>query len=393
MIQPSERMVYNHLYDQLILQASSKAGEIYLDLEMWDIHTRHDYLEGGTLEEVIHGLTSTTKPGIPIFKHITKKWSRNPENVNYEVAVAPSMLSEAQETLRTIRPALKRKFGIIVNNHFNPPNGRRNNYYNPRRDEFDPELEDFLISSTTNDKYSQVLIEGMEFLNKNNSKSIEADKHPKQNAMLINEGHKDKTQDGNPSSPQKAEVSVEIMEVNSDKGVKEKKGGKEGDLMSVFSNLTKDSKKGAKATWEEVTIANDHEHCQPATEQEIGIIQEKITRYNITMEEIEMWKNLNSDEYNQLVNEDKAQEFKTLMRVIKGVIQMRKEIQESNNEIEDYATMLHNESVNNIRASNAVTQSQASSQNNQVHQPNCNSSTSPSKKEDSKTGSDSGRGR
>ena len=119
-INKKKQKVYKHLYDQMVLQSSSKAGEVLLDLEMWDLYNRPDYLKGSTLEEVIHGLTSTTKAGIPIFKHITRKWTRNPDEENYEVAVAPSMLREAQETLRTIRPALKRKFGLQMNNHFRP---------------------------------------------------------------------------------------------------------------------------------------------------------------------------------------------------------------------------------------------------------------------------------
>ena len=389
-----KQLVFNHLYDQLILQASSKAGEIYLDLDMWDLHTRHEYLNGSTLEEVIHGLTSTTKTGIPIFKHITRKWSRNPEDTNYEVAVAPSMLSEAQETLRTIRPALKRKFGILVNNHFRPPNGRRTPTFNMRRDEFDPDVEDFLIESTTSDKYSQVLIEGMDFLCRKNTKAIEPPKSPKQNAMMINEGHKEESVTGEQMVLKQTTHSFEVMEVKSDEGtVKTINNGKEGDLMSVFSNLTKDSKTGTRATWEEITIANEHENCKPATEAEITTIQEKIARYNITMEEIEMWKNLNNDEYSKLTNAEKAQDFKTLLHVIKGVIQMRKDMQESNKEIDNYATFLHNESLNNISTSNAVTQGQSIPKNEKAHQPDCNTSTSTSKKEESKTGTDVGRGR
>ena len=80
-------------------------------------------MNGSTLEEVIHRLTSTSKLGIP--NHLTRKWSRNPSEENYEVAVAPSMLTEAQETLRTIHPAMKRKFGNIMNNHFNPLVGQK----------------------------------------------------------------------------------------------------------------------------------------------------------------------------------------------------------------------------------------------------------------------------
>ena len=107
------------------------------------------------------------------------------------------------------------------------------------------------------------------------------------------------------------------------------------------------------------------------------------------MEEIEMWKNVNGEEYDQLTTNEKAQEFKTLMTVIKGVLQMREDIQESNNEIEDYANMLQKESVNNL-ASKAVAQGQESSQKNQVHQPNCSKPSSTSNKVESKSGSDEG---
>ena len=70
--------VYDHLNDHLALQVVSKAGEIKLDLKMWDIHSNQEYLGGRTLKEVIHGLTSTTREGIPIVKHIGRKWSRQP---------------------------------------------------------------------------------------------------------------------------------------------------------------------------------------------------------------------------------------------------------------------------------------------------------------------------
>ena len=197
-INKKKQQVFNHLYDQLALQSSSKAGEVYLDLEMWDLYSRHEYMNKSTLEEVLHGLTSTTKPGIPIFKHITRKWSRIPNDENYEVAVAPSMLKEAQETLRTIIPALKRKFGLCMNNHFNPPRGRRYIYQNNRRDEYDPELEDFLLSSTINDQYSKVLIEGMDCLMDNNNNQKEKITSGQEHAMLINLGHQEELENTKP---------------------------------------------------------------------------------------------------------------------------------------------------------------------------------------------------
>ena len=110
--------VFKHLYDHLALQAISKAGEIKLDLDMWDLHTSKAYLNGYTLEQVIHGITSINRPGIPIVKHITKKWSREPDKLDYQIAVAPCMLQDAHEMLKTIRASLVTKFGTEVQKHF-----------------------------------------------------------------------------------------------------------------------------------------------------------------------------------------------------------------------------------------------------------------------------------
>lgn len=390
-INKKKQQVFNYLYDQLALQASAKAGEVLLDLEMWDLFTRHKYMNNSTLEEVLHGLTSTTKPGIPIFKHITRKWSRTPSDENYEVAVAPSMLKEAQETLRTIRPALKRKFGLCMNNHFNPPRGRRNNYQVNRRDEYDPELEDFLVSATMNDQYSRVLIEGMDcFLDSGRNKN-EVGNNGKQNAMLINEGHQDEKKKSKPNNLLLLDTnqSLEVMEVNSK--VKSKQNEEEkGDIMSVFSNLTKNSKAGTKAGWDQVTIADAYEDCVPASEDQIKKIEERISTYNITLEEIEKWKTENCEEFEKMTSGDGANEYKTLMRVIKGVIETRKEQQEINKEVERIANILDEEKEKE-KALGVVAQGRISSLNQQAYHLHYNTSSTTSKGENVDTGTVDGR--
>ena len=115
----------------------------------------------------------------------------------------------------------------------------------PRRDEFDPDVEDFLIASTTNDKYSYVLIEGMEFMNNSNPLDSTMKKPANHDAMLIKEGHQDKSNLNN-SLAQETTLSFEIMEVNLEKG--KKKSTKDDDIMSTFSNLTKNTKKSRKQT-------------------------------------------------------------------------------------------------------------------------------------------------
>ena len=141
--------VYNHLYDHLGLQAVSKAGEIILDLEMWDIMERKDYLHGNSLEQVIHGLTSTSREGIPIVKHISRKWTRNPDKIDYEIVIAPTMIHEEQIMLKTVRAALLERYGKQMHKHFWPTHKRwqghsaRFDY----KEESDPKIESFILGS------------------------------------------------------------------------------------------------------------------------------------------------------------------------------------------------------------------------------------------------------
>ena len=60
--------LYNHLYRTMWTQSVSKGGEIYLDLEMEDLYTPKDYLNGWTLEYVIHSAQSSQGLGINDYK-------------------------------------------------------------------------------------------------------------------------------------------------------------------------------------------------------------------------------------------------------------------------------------------------------------------------------------
>ena len=68
------KKVYDNMYNHLLTQSVSKTYDSRLDLNLWDIHDPKPYFDDQSLEQVIHEMESENKPGIPLFKHITKKW-------------------------------------------------------------------------------------------------------------------------------------------------------------------------------------------------------------------------------------------------------------------------------------------------------------------------------
>ena len=310
------KAVYKHLNEHLTLQAISKAGEIKLDLEMWDIHSKRDYLHGQTLEQVLHGLTSNTRQGIPIIKHISKKWSRNPDKIDYEIAIAPSMLHEAQVMLNTVRSVFKTKFGAPIHQHFIPPHRQwMSRYQGKTRGDPDPDIESFILDTSVNDEYSKVLIEGMTDT-QNLDTSTEA-----LNAMVIVEGKKETTNH---------EVNTSSKSVISDMS----------DPLSVMTGLTKNSENGKTATWDEITLAKEEEDVVKANESQIKKLSTAINRYNITTSEIESWKNENESAYDHLIGKYKKQEYEIIRDIILDILKCRQSKQDDINEVNKMSELI-----------------------------------------------------
>ena len=336
--------VYEHLYQHLALQSVSKAGEVKLDLDMWDLKTKKDYLHGSTMEEVIHGITSNTRIGIPIVKHICKKWSSDPSKINYQIAVAPSMLNEAQNMLKIIRAELIKKFKTTaVQKHFVSPYGRNYQYNSARRDEYDPDIETFIMDSTTGDSYSQVLVEGLVMENTGivkNTSNAKVESPPK--SMLFKEGHKKSEKEEN-SDTEMENVEKEITSI---------------DHMSLITGLTRKSVGGDKANWEEITMANDNEDIIPATKAQIDKLQTTISYCNITLFEIETWKTENEPAYSEAVVKHGNKEYEILSEIINGVLDKRKVVQDEQNEINNFGAMVTNEDKNEISVMAALANQQ-----------------------------------
>ena len=73
----------------------SKATETTRDLEAIDLFTPKKYLGDKTLQQVILETESGKLPGMPVFKNITRKWSRNYLQTNYQIISYATLTDEA----------------------------------------------------------------------------------------------------------------------------------------------------------------------------------------------------------------------------------------------------------------------------------------------------------
>ena len=92
---------FKNLTDSSYLQAKLKAEEVTLPLHVVNILTPREYMQDQTIENVIHSMVLNTPQikGFPIFKHITRKWMKDPTIVRYEVTVQTKLERKASKVL------------------------------------------------------------------------------------------------------------------------------------------------------------------------------------------------------------------------------------------------------------------------------------------------------
>jgi len=335
------KKVYEHLIDMLWVQAKSKAHDVLLDLHVTDIQEKKAYLGDQSMEQIIHKKTSKKMKDAPIIKHIIKKWSRNPEAVEYQASINPYMLEEAQALLTTLKNDLTREYGNDVLQHF------QNNHYRPYKksnvkytikpeqeeDDYDEELVDFMLKTHTTDPYTKILVEGLDLLEKEEEKAPE---------LITKENNNNERNDQNANKGQEAKTNViknkheeSPTDTRNEQGENKeqdenestsKDSDKSPDIMSGISlGLTTE---GRTVEWDNLTVTTEIEGCKPATPKEIGKIEKTILRYNITTTETEEWKNENYMEYDNILEEANGREYEILKRLVKEVLAKRTEKRE-----------------------------------------------------------------
>ena len=239
--------VVKFLHEGLYVQSMSKGNEDIFELPVKDIFERKDYLHNQSLEQIIHRMTKKDEGEIPLFKHITRRWTNNPEELKFEVACQAATKEEARDTLKDLQEILEKKYGIDVRQHFLAPIQmiRVKNKLERKKTSTDKELE-MMISASQTDKYGSFLLEGME------NATIEMNKRDK-NAQ--------------------EKKSINRTDYNSDETLSN---------ASTISTESRDSKT--------IQFSESAEYGNELTAEScIRKMREHVTRYRITFEEIRDW--------------------------------------------------------------------------------------------------------
>ena len=260
--------VFQKMKEALKLQATTKAGDVMIPLPLKDLFTPKEYLDGRSMEHMIHNAMSNddTEIKLPLFKHITRRWMPHPNETEYEVAIQCKMLDKASSFLKTLKNNLTEAFGQEVKHHFigNNRNNERqatNEGGESRKKNHDPSIdrvmEGLIIQDDTPDTFGKIYLEGME--------KIEEEKKVIENpqAMLIIEAESQTSQSG-------------VSEISRSSGI---------------SNITKQTQKNQKVTWsQELEEGVTSEEMIKKNKEKVKIT---LKEYQITEEEINEWTRTN----------------------------------------------------------------------------------------------------
>ena len=108
-----------------------------------------------------------------------RKWTKNPDEEKYQIAVAPTLVNEAGKFIKGMRNNLTKTYGNEILKHLTQAGIQQetremNKQYFQQQNETDKETESFILEMENNDEYSKVLIEGMEMLT--NQQEVENEK-------------------------------------------------------------------------------------------------------------------------------------------------------------------------------------------------------------------------
>ena len=315
-------------------------------------------------------MESTNKSSIPLFKHINRKWTKEPNTGKFEVTVVPSLVDEATLWLKGLRNYLIHNFGQEVRKHFDDyrneqtwtirQNTRKGNQV---RENYDEDVENYILRMANKDIYTKVLIEGMYILNqkedeekeekkitntrnttvKNTSSKSKNSVHIMESVIEV-EDEKESSDDSNDSFKSTKEDEEEGSRSITEVGSK----GKDQDWDGITWGGTKNT-----AKWDEMTIHGEVEDICPCNEKEIVKVQNTITRYGITTKEIEEWKNENWDKYDKLLDDVMRKEY-DVMKMIVNDIRKRRIGEQENDKENNVISTLMGLSNNNIKAKEMV---------------------------------------
>ena len=283
--------VFQRMKEELKRQATTKAGDTTMLLPLKDIFEEKEYLDGRSMEDIIHNAMSDddSESNIPLFKHIVRRWMPNDNEAKYEVAVQGNMVEKASKFLRRIKHELINTFGSEVEHHFLGAEDYRKNTNTGRGAEdedttigeiksinIDKEMENMIIQDDQPDVFGRIYLEGIEKLN-------EKQQEEEPRAMLINEPENEMSQCG-------------MSGISKSSGI---------------SNVTKLTQNNQRVTWSKDLPGKDGKDeatIQKENEEKIKIT---IREYQINEKEINEWirENYKSTGNNRVTTEQAIREI------------------------------------------------------------------------------------
>ena len=317
----TEKETRDQLYEALRHQAMSKSGEVLLDLKYCNITENTDYFKGKTLEQIIHEQKSKTDEDIPLYKHITTRWDNRLCEMQYEVAVASSLLDEARERLMGMNNYLLTTYGEKARRHFlgaqyddgNSYTMRKRNY-SATTGECDDEIKQFVQRNTITDKISKVLIEGMQEM------QMSKDKGGSEKAMLIVESEKKEKS----KEPNQRGKKNEIIYIDHDKSSTDSNKANEDEI----TDLSGDDSYVQQLDWDEISLAGEFVKCDPATPHEKKKALTTMSRRGIRLGDVEDWKNKHWLRIEKMIEKCEGNEYETIKAIVKEILAEKAEKRE-----------------------------------------------------------------
>ena len=140
--------------DMMSFQIFTKATETVRDIEIHDIFSVKDYLKGKTFQEAILNIESEFYEGIPVFKHVIRRWTINPLDTRYALTSYGSLSQEADKKALALMDILHNEYGNGVLNHFGRGTSIIESHHHNRKEDRgeqpDPELEAMLMQTSIN---------------------------------------------------------------------------------------------------------------------------------------------------------------------------------------------------------------------------------------------------
>ena len=318
-----KKVLRNKLLSHLKHQATSKAGEVKIQLRLKNIRKKYAYLKDQSVEEILHGMATESDPEIPLFKHITTRWIHKEGKMEYEVAVASKLVDEAAIVMRGLKNRMVKEYGNQVRVHFIDANTEKNWTVVPtkrklpeKNEDWDDDLDCFLRKTNNADKLSMVLIEGMEKLipqgnDRNEAKALQGKKEDKVKDSVV------KNSESKKALPEKKNDSEKTSDATLGNLASHIPNGVDDDELTGISEG--DESFIQQVAWNEITLVNEYSKCKPASKEEMRKAINSFEWYKIEISEIDKWKRKNWEGLTRIMIECEYREYSAMKRILEEI--------------------------------------------------------------------------